>query len=383
MPFLATLLSPGPVGKARFAVNLAFFNLGAGAGLWAVFIPVVSARLDIGEGTLGLVLLAIAAGSIAAMPATGWVIALRGSHAISAFAAIAMPLGAILLLLAPSLAFLFAAAILYGGVCGALDVAMNNEAARVEASRGRPTMSSFHALFSVGGLAGAAVAAPLVDLGSTGGYAAAGILVALAVTAAAIRRWYLPPAARPPAGFRFTLPSGALLALGLLAFLSFGLEGAVADWSALYLVNDKQASPAMAAAGYAAFAGAMALMRFQGDRLVARFGRTDAIRLGGIGIAAGCGLALLAPWPLLSAVGFGLMGVGAANIVPVLLSAAARFPASSGGVAAVSTIGYFGSLIWPPAVGSLAQGVGLHLALWLIAAAGVIIAFSFRVVARP
>lgn len=365
----------GPLLSARLAVCLAFFILGSGAGLWAVFIPVVRARLDINEGILGLALLAIAIGSLLSMPPTGWAIARFGAHRISALAAVAMPVSASLPILAPNTPLLFLASLVFGACSGVLDVAMNNEAARVETAYGRPLMSSFHGLFSVGGLAGAGVAALLVGFADpASAWSAFGVLVLLAVAAFLVRAWYLPDMSHRAGGVRFTLPSRSLLALGLLAFLAFGLEGAVADWSALFLEGEKQATPALAATGYAAFAGAMAIMRFLGDRLVARFGRARTLMFGGIGIAGGCVLALLAPWPVLSAVGFGIMGIGAANVVPVLFSTAAQFPPGSGRVSAVATIGYFGTLSWPPVIGGIAHGIGLPTALWLIALAGIVIA---------
>ncbi|MGV8838928.1 MAG: MFS transporter [Bauldia sp.] len=373
----------GEVGRARTAINLAFFNLGVAAGLWAVFIPVVRSRVEISDGILGLALLCIAIGLIVAMPATGWAIARFGARSISGFAAVALPVACSLPILAPSVLALFVACLLYGVVSGVLDVSMNNEAARVEMTAGRTLMSSFHGLFSLGGLAGAGIGALLVGFGDpASAIACAVVLVGFAVAAFLLRSWYLPLGDRPPSSVRFSLPSGPLLVLGGLAFLSFGLEGAVADWSALFLEGYKEASHAMAAAGYAAFSGAMAVMRFLGDRLVTRFGRRWALLFGGSLIAAGCALALLSPWPLLCAVGFGFMGIGAANIVPVLISTAAEFPAGSGGISAVATIGYLGSLTWPPAIGGLSQVTGLPVALWLIAVAGVVIALASRVVRR-
>jgi len=372
-----------PLVAARLAIYLAFFNLGAGIGLWAVFIPIVQERLDISEGVLGIALLALSAGAMAAMPATGWAIARFGSRTISAAAAVLMPLAAALPILAPSLPLFFLAALVLGAAAGTLDVSMNNEAARLELALGRPSMSGFHGLYSVGGLAGAGAGALLVGLGTAASWAAAGVLAGLALAAFAIRGWYLPPATRPVTRFRFTLPSRALLLLGVLAFLCFGVEGAIADWSALFLATEKTASPAGAAAGYAAFAAAMALMRFVGDRLVARLGRRRTVAIGGLILGAGGGLALLASSPMLSALGFGLVGIGAANIVPVLLSTAARYPPGSGGVAAVSTIGYLGTLTWPPAIGGIAEAASLPVALSLIVIAGLSIAACAAIVARP
>lgn len=382
MRLLGFPFSLGPIGAARLAIYLAFFNLGAGSGIWAVFIPVVRDRLAIGEGMLGLALLTIALGAMGAMPVTGWAIARYGSHAISATAAVVMPLVWVLPLLTPSLGLLFAATLAMGVSAGVLDVSMNNEAARVESASGRALMSGFHALYSVGGLAGAGMGAILVGTGTASGWWATLTFAVLALVALLVRGWYLPAATRTLAAVRFTLPSRQLVGLGILAFLCFGLEGAIADWSALFLVQAKEASAALAAAGYACFSGTMAVMRLVGDRLVTRLGRPRTVLAGGLIIAAGCTLALLAPWPLLSALGFAMIGIGAANVVPVIITSAARFPPESGGVSAVSTIGYFGTLSWPPAIGGLSHLIGLPWALWLIALAGVAIAVGSRLVRR-
>lgn len=372
----------GAIGAARAAIYLSFFNVGAGAGLWAVFIPVVQDRISISDGVLGLVLLSAAAGAILAMPATGWGIGQFGSRPISRIAAMVMPFGAALPLLAPSLPLLFGATFLMGASAGILDVSMNNEAARLEGVHGRPLMSGFHGLYSVGGLVGAGLAAALVGLGPSGAWGAAGILAVLAVAAILVRHWYYPAGERPTARFRFSLPSRALLGLGALAFLCFGLEGAVADWSAVLLVSTKGATPELAASAFGAFAAAMATMRFLGDRLVLRFGRPATLGVGGALIMVGCAVAVLSPWPIVSAAGFGIIGIGAANVVPVLLSTSARFPPGSGGVSAVATMGYVGTLTWPPLIGGLSHVVGLPTILWMIGLAGLVIAFGAGLV-RP
>lgn len=373
----------GYLMPARLAVFVAFFNLGAAVGLWAVFIPVVRDRLGVSEGILGLVLFALAAGALIAMPATGWAIARFGSHAISAVAAVVLPLCAALPILSPTLPLLFMAAFILGAAAGTLDVSMNNEAARIDMTTGRIFMSTFHALYSVGGLVGAGLGALILAISDGAGWYATAALVGMAIVALLVRNWYLPPGPRIVGAGRLRLPSGPVLALGVMAFLCFGLEGAVLDWSALFLASDKGASPSTAAAGYAAFAGSMAVMRFIGDRLVIRFGRVRTLVVGGAVIALGGSLALLASSPILSSAGFGLVGLGAANIVPVLFSAAAGHPRGSGGVAAVSTIGYLGILTWPPVIGLIAEGASLSAALWLIALAGIAIALGARIVRTP
>lgn len=361
---------------------VAFFVLGAAGGIWAVFIPIVRARFGIDEAVLGIVLLTLAAGALLAMPATAWAIGRFGARQMTVVTSIASPLAVSLTLLSPELWLLFVAVFVQGATAGALDVAMNTEAARVETARGKPSMSTFHALYSIGGLAGAGVAALLLSLGLAAGWGALGVLAVLAAAAFAVRAWYLPADRIEGRAFRLVLPRGPLLGLGIIAFLSIGLEGAVGDWSALFLASDKGAEPAVAASGFAAFAGAMAAMRLIGDALVSRFGRYRTLLAGGIVVAIGCAIALGAPWPIVSAIGFGLIGAGAANVFPIIFSTAARFPAGSGGLPAVATLGYAGFLTWPPIIGWIAHGLGLPAALSLIGVAGVAIALGARLVPR-
>ncbi len=368
--------------RARSAVFVVFFVLGAASGVWAVYIPVIRARFAIDEAVLGMVLLTLAAGAFLAMPATAWAIGRFGARKMTVVTSVASPVAVALTLLSPQLWLLFIAVFVQGAAAGALDVAMNTEAARVETARGKPSMSAFHALYSIGGLVGAGVGALLLSLDLIAGWGATGVLVLLAVAALAVRAWYLPADRIEGRAFRLVLPKGPLLGLGIIAFLSIGLEGAVGDWSALYLAADKGAEPAVAASGFAAFAGAMAVMRLVGDALVTRFGRDRTLLAGGLIVAIGCAVALAAPWPIVSAIGFGLIGAGAANVFPIIFSTAARFPAGSGGLPAVATLGYAGFLTWPPIIGWIAHGVSLPVALSLIGIAGFAITFGARFVPR-
>jgi hypothetical protein len=186
------------------------------------------------------------------------------------------------------------------------------------------------------------------------------------------------PGVRPasPGSPRFSLPDRAVLALCILAFLCFAIEGAVTDWSALFLTSVKGATPAAAAGGFALFSLAMAACRLAGDAAVARIGGRTILVGGGLLMAAGLGIALASPWPLVGAFGFGILGVGAANVVPVLFSRAARTPGvePSIGVAAVATLGYSGFLVTPPVLGLVADAYGLSVALGLVLLMGLAIA---------
>jgi hypothetical protein len=374
----------GTLSRARIAVSAIFFSLGAGTGIWAVFIPVIRARLGIDTGVLGLALLTMAAGAVAGMPTSGWILARVGSRLPTAVVAAVFPMAIATLLLAPSVPFLFAALFITGIAMGALDVAMNTQASEVEAARGVPTMSSFHAFYSVGGLAGSGAGAGAIALGwgsRFGGAMAAGFLLVLAL--AAMRHlWHGEPKAR--VGPAFVLPNRAALGLGVLAFLSFAAEGAVTDWSALYLATVKLSGAVFAAAGFAAFSVAMTVLRLIGDGIVARIGARIAVFAGGILIAAGIATAIVSPWPAVASLGFGIVGVGAANVVPVALSAGSRVPGMqpSLGMAAVLTLGYVGFLTAPPVLGFAARTYGLSFSLALVALMGIGIAAAARQIDR-
>lgn len=369
------------VDAARWAISAIFLLNGAGIGLWAAHVPVVQARAAIDTGTLGFVLLTIAGGAIAAMPLSGWLSGRWGTRAVTLASALAFALTSALLMNMNQVLPLFLAAFAFGASNGMLDVCMNANAAEVEAARGVPTMSSFHGFFSLGGLVGAAIGGLLIGAGwgDGRGALAAGIVVALAVVLCARFVLVVPPA---PHGSHFALPRGPALFLGLLGLLCFAVEGALVDWSALLLTERTAADPASAALGYSAFSVAMAGCRFLGDRLVLRFGARRLMTLGGLGMFAGLMLAVLSTHFVLSALGFALIGLSAANVVPVIFAAAARIPGMSagGGLATVATLGYAGLLMAPPLLGSIAAHTNIAVALGILSLSGLVIAAGARIV---
>jgi hypothetical protein len=365
--------------RARVAVSLAFLIAGYGLGLWAVHIPPVAAKLEIGAGTVGLALFAAAAGAVGTMPLTGFLIARIGSQRPTAFLAIAYAILIPAPILSPALWMLFVSLFLFGAAMGGLDVAMNTQAAEIEKVRGQPTMSSFHGFFSLGALIGALAGGLIIYVGwedGSGASALAVLILAIAVWTA-LNLW---PSGRPPdGGPSFALPPAAVFGLGALTFLVFSGEGGVNDWSALYLSTVKQSTAAEAASGVAAFSIAMVIFRLTGDRLVAWLGNVVTVVGGGLLMAAGMVIAIAAPWPILAAIGFGVVGMGAANIAPVAFSASTRVPGvpPSLGVAAVTTTGYGGFLIFPPVLGFVGEAWGLSASLAVVAAMGLaIVAFA-------
>lgn len=368
---------------ARVGVSAIFFVNGFCFASWVPHIPTVQARLGLSTGQLGLALLGVAAGALVAMPLTGALVARWGSRAVTlASSLLYCPLVA-LPVNAPSLAWLAALLVAFGAANGAMDVAMNAHAVAVEKKLGRTVMSSFHALFSLGGLMGSGSAILLLSLGLTPTVhmACAGGLALLAVLASA--RTLLPASAdEGGSAHAFALPRGPMLWLGGVSFFVLMSEGAMADWSAVYLRNSLQSTAGLAGAGYAVFSLAMAAGRLTGDRLVTALGPVRLVRAGGALAAVGLGGALLLHHPVAAMIGFGCVGLGLSNLVPVLFSAAGRLKGSAAGVAiaAVSTTGYGGFLAGPPMVGFLADHLGLPGALAVLVPALGLVASSSRLV---
>ena len=360
--------------RSRIAVSVIFFLFGSGYGMWGVHIPLVRARLGIDTGLLGLVLLNIGIGSVIAQPAMGWAIGRIGSRLPATLCVVALAAVLPLPILAPDVPLFFVGAFLFGVAGGLLNVSINTQASEVETLRGAPTMSSFHGFFSLGALAGSASGGLLVGAGWGDGSAALAWAAMAAVVGLLAATGLLRGGAVKPAGPEraFALPGRAVLALAFVAFLCNMIEGAMIDWSALFLSVEKSATASAAADGLALFAGAMAAGRLAGAPFVRRLGERTIVTLGCLLIAAGIGIAIIAPTVELSAVGFALVGIGAANNVPVLIGAAGRTPGMQPGVAvaAVSTAGMVGFLISPPAIGLAANTFGLSFGLGLLAVVG-------------
>ncbi len=358
--------------QARGAVAAIFLVNGTAFASWVPHIPTVQQKLDLSPGVLGLALLAIAAGSLVSMPIAGWMVARHGSRIVALVAGSLYCAVVPLPLLAPSLSALVVTLMLFGAFNGAMDVSMNAHGVAVERQIGRPIMSSLHAMFSIGGIVGAGSAVVLLPLGVTP-IVHVGITVLLGFALMLMTARFLLPHAVDSGveGPHFVLPRGRLLVLGAMGFFILMTEGAMGDWTAVYLRMDLGAGAGLAGAGFAVFSAAMAVGRLTGDRLVAAFGPVAMVGWGAMLAALGLGGALLLHDPLAAILGFGLVGLGLANIVPILFSAAGRTPGMAPGaaIAAVTTAGYSGFLAGPPLVGFAAEWIGLPAALGLLAVA--------------
>lgn len=375
---------PSSLSAARWSISTVFLLNGAGIGLWAAHVPVVQARAGIDTATLSMVLLTIAAGALVAMPLMGGLTARWGTRRMTLLSGFAFAALLAAVMGVSELRLLFPAAFAFGVSNGALDVAMNANASEVETARARPTMSSFHGFYSLGGLLGAALGGAIVGQGWGDGRGALAMGIVTAVALALVAPRVMAFAPTHEAGSHFQLPRGAALSLGLLALLCFAVEGALVDWSALLMQERTGAAPAQAALAYSAFSVAMAACRFAGDRLILRVGALRVMVLGGLAMFAGLATAVLSTHFALSAAGFALIGIGAANVVPLLFGAAARIPGMSAGagVAAVATLGYGGLLLAPPVLGYIAAQASIMVALGVLSLSGLVIAMSAGVIRR-
>jgi MFS family permease len=355
--------------SARITVNLIFFLNGTILATWATRIPAIQARLMLSAGELGLALLGIAIGALVAMNLSGYLSARFGSRTITIIAAICLCIVLPLLALAPTLPILVVTLVLFGASNGSMDVAMNTQGVAVERRYGRPIFNAFHACFSLGGLAGAFITSVVTSFGIVLWIHFLGIALFSAIIFLLLVRFLLPPSADVQGTeSTFALPSRALLALGLVAFCVVLSEGAIADWSAIYLNGILHTGAALAATGYAAFSIMMAVGRGIGDQLTLRLGARNMVRLGGLIAALGLTIALVVSWVPLALVGFGLVGAGLSVTFPLTLSAAGRSSKQASGtaIAAVATCGYFGFLIGPPVIGFAADVVSLRIALGFV-----------------
>jgi fucose permease len=362
---------------ALVALALTFVAFGAVDGSWAARLPALRRRLSLDSGDLGLAIFAVSASATVLLPVAGWLTARLGSRRPAGLGLLVTAGGLTAAAFAPGFPTLVLSACALGAGVGIVDVAANAHGVALERRAGRPLLSSLHGMWSVGLLAGSgiAAAAAAVSLGPRVQFpaVAAGVLVLALVAVPRLLPGHEDAAVETA---RFAWPRGPLALPAALAFCSMFVESAAMGWSAVFLSGPAGAGAAVAAGGVVAFSVAMALSRFVSDRLTVRWGVSGIARRGGLVACAGTLLALATRAPAPGLVGFALVGVGCAAVVPALFRVAGSVPgvSSGAGIAAVATAGYTGGVVNGPAIGFLAGGVGLTGALGLVAAASALIA---------
>jgi Major Facilitator Superfamily len=361
-----------------------FFVNGALYGVWATQIPLAQIRLGLDPIVLSTALLMLGAGAVIAMTGSGWLIQRLGTAPLIRISGVVFCAMLPFIPLAPNVWILGGVVFLFGASGGCMDVAMNADASRVEKEAGRPYMSSFHGMWSLGGFVGAGVATLLLRVtdGSPQASIMAVFLFALflwgqrGLGAGRVER--IAGASRSGA----LRPTVLAVLIGLMAALTFSGEGVVLDWAAIFLREHIGADPVLANVGYSAFAASMAIMRFFGDAIRRRVEGVTLVRAGCVLAFVGLLLGPVSGNVYVGIFGYALTGVGFSNIVPVLFSAAGALPRPEVQIAAVSTMGYAGLLAAPPLLGAVAHVTSLA-GIFYVAAAGTLIIASLAWACAP
>ncbi len=367
------------------STRIAFLICGIGFASLAPLIPGIKERLALNDGTLGLLLLCVGFGSIVVMPFAGGLTARFGCRAMIIISALAMCASLPLIPLAPNQVTLAFALALLGAGGGTLDVAMNIQAVIVEKASERPMMSGFHGMFSVGGIVGAGgltalLSLKLTPLASQSIIAATSVLMLAGATPNLLSK-QAQVDSRPRA---LAFPKGKPLLLGTLCFIVFMAEGSVTDWSGVLLSDFRHVDLAHAGLGYVAFAAMMTLNRLTGDHLVAKFSRKTIMFGGSVCGAIGFVLAATVPVAAVSILGFAMVGIGLANVVPILFTATGTQDDMPPNLAlsSVTTMGYLGLLVGPPMLGFIAHQTSLLASLGFLAILCVIVAICTPIVTK-
>jgi predicted MFS family arabinose efflux permease len=353
---------------------------GAVTGSFATRLPSLQDHLHLGPGGLGLALLMPALGALAAMPFTSRLVhTLGGRVAVR----LLLPLWCLVLALPyamPTVPLLWISLLVYGAASGMSDVAMNDQGVQVERLLGRPIMSGLHGLWSVGTLVGAGFGA-LAAATAVAPWLHMLVASAVLLGGALWVGTQLPPdgahaiaaqAQDPPP--LFALPGRAVLLIGLVGFAAVFGEGASSDWCAVFLRRVTHADAGIAALAYTGYGFTMAAGRLAGDRVIARFGAVSTVRAGGIAATAGTLLIIVAQVPVVAIVGFGLIGLGVAVVVPLCFAAAGHAGTHPGqGIAGVATLAYGAGLAAPASIGAIAAATSLRGSFVLVAAMALLI----------
>jgi MFS family permease len=346
-----------------FSVNSIFF------GSWITRLPDIQDRLGIGEGELGLALLGVPLGSVSVMPFISYFIQKYGAGRVTVFISLIFCIVSTLPVFAPSHLGLFVILTMVGVITGSMDIAMNAAAAIVEEQKGRPIMSTCHGLWSLGGMVGAASTSVLAGFSIPGKAQMPVLAVLLFILSALLSATMIKVRETTVEKTRiFVLPRGILIGLALIAFCVMLGESAIMDWSTIYLRKSLNTEVILAGMGFAGFSFTMALGRFYGDVLVAKWGSRKLVLFGLVIAITGVFSALVIQNSIVAILGFTLAGFGFSGLVPAIYISSAKVPGVSAGegLASVASLGYFGLFVGPPTIGMIAEEYGLNLGLGVV-----------------
>lgn len=381
--FARARISKSPAARGWWGTVVLFLVHGLVVATWVSRIPAVQSALHLPNGLLGLTLLSSAVGAVVSIPFAGWLVSRYGSRKISMVSSLAFCLTPMLLGTAFNTLTLSAALFVFGVLAASMDVSMNAQGVEVEKELGKPTMSRFHGMFSLGGMVGAGLGglAAAHGVGVLRHFALSGVINLLAVALASpllleTRRAAILSEHRLPLS---RIPR-VLFALSAIGFCILLAEGAMGDWTAVYLKQVLRAGAGTAAAGYAVFSASMAIFRFLGDIITARLGPMRTVCAGSLVAAGGLLWALSAHSAEWSLPGFAATGAGFSVIIPLVFGSGGRVESISpgAGIATVTGIGYIGFIVGPPAIGFVSQLFTLRYALGIVVACCLISALLSR-----
>lgn len=368
-----------PAGREQMATRALFFVAGFASAAWAALVPFAKLNTGVNDGVLGLLLLCLGGGALVAMPLTGVLTTRFGCRKVMTVSVVLLSVTLPLLAEINHAGLLALTLIVFGMGIGITDCAMNIQAIIVEKAAPRPMMSGFHGFYSIGGIAGAGAMSGFMLAGMGALQAAAAVMVICLLLLAFSYKGML-NYAWPSEGPAFAVPRGAVLLIGIICFATFLAEGSVLDWSAVFLTEYRNVPESMGGLGFACFAVLMSLGRLTGDKIVAVLGRPQVVLWGALLAAGGLLLSVLSDNWLMALTGYGLIGLGCANVVPVMFSAIGRQTSMPQAVAvpAVTTLGYLGILAGPASVGLIAYRFTLPAALLAVVALLLLVALLSR-----
>lgn len=367
-----------PVDSLIFTIltsRIGFFIAGFGLSIWAPLVPYVRLHIPMTDATFGLLLLSIGVGSLCCMPLSA-VLTSRFSIRRCLFVLTLILLCALLVIATVTQLWLMGLALFFfGGSLGVLDVILNIQGLSIENRANRSIMSNFHGMFSLGTIVGAVLMIALLSLGLSALLSTLAAMTLIFLLSLFAVRGYLDERTLGSSE-SFIWPNGWILLVGLMCFVVYLAEGAILDWSALYLINDKHIATAQAGLGYASFAAMVATGRFLGDGLVRQLGRVRIIVGGGLLAAAGIALSIITNHWGIALLGYALCGLGCANVSPVLISSLSQqthMPTHLA-ITAATTIGFAGVLAGPAMMGAVAHYSSLSVAFAVLAALLLVVA---------
>ena len=362
------------------ATRFIFLALGLAISAWAVLVPFAKARLGVNEAELGLLLLLVGTGAIVSMPFAGWLTGKYGCRKTLIVSTTVFMLSLIGLAFVSSPWAFGLSLFMFGASSGVVDVGMNIQAILVEKERKRSMMSGLHGMYSVGGFFGALIISALLNLGLTPLSAILCLTISLIAGLLIMARYLFPYGHESKNRKSFSLPKGSILMLGVLCFIMYMGDGVVLDWGALVMTTTKSISADTAGLSFAIFSVAISIGRLFGDRLVEWLGIRKVMTSSGIIAAIGFVIVMEAPSAWIAFAGFVVVGLGAANLIPLLFTIASRqkkMPVPQA-ISSVTTLGYLGLLVGPAMMGFIAHATSLYVVFGIVAALMIFVSVTSR-----